>query len=165
MHYSKAQSPRKLIVWAREAAADLKRYDDDGFDIVLVYTGMSGVASATALMAEYFNLTSKDLKCVYVRKEGEKSHGSAVESNCTTKLDKTNPKNMILFVDDFICSGETTARVIHKLSNHYWFKIDFDEMLKLVYLSLSGHNTEVDYEPIVKLEDSKFFNRVITQEE
>ena len=62
MHYSKAQDPFKLGEWAQNAARELATYTLLGYRVILVYSGMSGVSSATALLLEYARLSKQTLE-------------------------------------------------------------------------------------------------------
>lgn len=103
-HYSNAQDGHILMCWARGKANILKKDFDVGQgQLVLCYTGMSGVAYATALMLE---LTTAGVmhKMCYIRKPDEKSHGRPVERSEWMHVDDGDT---FVFVDDFIESGAT----------------------------------------------------------
>lgn len=72
----------------------------------LAYTGSSGAAAAYVLGV------ALNLPVVYVRKEGEPSHGSKVESNATKSI-----KNYLI-IDDFICSGTTVKNIVSGIANY-----------------------------------------------
>ena len=106
-HYSHAQDGHILMRWAKEKTRILKDLDVDQGQVVLCYTGMSGVAYATALMLE---LTSAGVlhKMCYIRKPDEKTHGRPVERS---ELLFVDDGDTYVFVDDFIESGATLRYV------------------------------------------------------
>jgi orotate phosphoribosyltransferase len=82
---------------------------------VLVYTGLSGVSTATALALA---LDEYEVKygMAYVRKTGEQSHGSPVER---TGNISAGVKYYMVFVDDFICGGDTAHRCYKKMNTTF----------------------------------------------
>ena len=72
----------------------------------LAYTGSSGAAAAYVLGV------ALDLPVVYVRKKGEDSHGSKVESNTSKAIEN------YLIVDDFICSGATVENIFNGIEKY-----------------------------------------------
>lgn len=107
-HYSRALEPNYMYDWAVEAAPKLinavRRSFPDHFP-VLVYTGMSGISHAAYLACELHQYEDFPFGQMYVRKAGEQSHGSRVEA----QLPYTDQPLLLIFVDDFIDSGETMA--------------------------------------------------------
>lgn len=108
-HYSKAQDPAHMSSWAQRAAIQLvEMWKGKELRVpVLLYSGMSGVASATALSLE---LAVRDIKfgMMYVRKVGEQSHGMAVEHYLPPVLEDEGFKRYEpVFVDDFTACGDT----------------------------------------------------------
>jgi hypothetical protein len=81
-HYSLAQKPAKLKAWANKVANSIK--EEGIFNPVLVYTGMSGIAGATALSLALNDLNIKH-GMAYIRKEHEQSHGEAIEFDVVEK--------------------------------------------------------------------------------
>lgn len=67
----------------------------------LACCGSSGMMAAAVLTV------ALDIPIIYVRKQGESSHGSSVESNSIGK-----PILRYLIVDDFICTGATLDRIV-----------------------------------------------------
>lgn len=126
-HYSNAQIPRLLSTWAWASAQMLaRRYGKGGTQYgvespVLVYTGMSGVASATALVLAMERLP-KSLQfaygMAYIRKEHEKSHGQPVEFEWVNTSRGLREAQAVVFVDDFICLGTTVMRCIQVSKTH-----------------------------------------------
>lgn len=120
-HYSFAQTPRKLYAWAkvaahavREEAKALKKTP------VLCYCGMSGTAMATAVeMAMAFRAKEEcELGMIYVRKKGEKSHGSPVETSAGKACSFDPETHFFIFVDDFVCHGGTFEYVERKVREY-----------------------------------------------
>ena len=110
-HYSKAQSPKEMYSFAKKAAKALIEWaDKNNYHPVLCYSGMSGIATATAISIALHNKRpSFEYGMIYVRKENEKSHGFRTEmanADC----------GVLVFVDDFIDSGDTMKYVCAKVS-------------------------------------------------
>lgn len=102
-HYSHAQSPALLVQWAMVAAANLKAFAQNNNVVpLLVYRGMSGVATATALSIEASRI-GLEVGMVYVRKDNEQSHGVQVEHHLASWDMPLAP----VFVDDFLDTGAT----------------------------------------------------------
>jgi hypothetical protein len=99
----------------------------NGFPI-FVYSGMSGIATATAVS---LNLP-KDFKfgMMYIRKEHEESHGREVERAACRQTEGTP---VIVFCDDFICEGGTLSHVLCGIQKNLEQKI----ILKNVLCALS----------------------------
>lgn len=121
-HYSLAQKPKQLLKWAENIAIDIHlreiKYP------VLVYRGMSGVSSATALSLQLYIL-GIDHGMVYVRKDNEDSHGDGIEREPFNN-DFTPT---FIFVDDFVSSGKTKRECVNKIAGCGWWsdsKTQFD---------------------------------------
>lgn len=116
-HYGHAMRILELSDNAREMAEAFRSFMSERGNqpVAICYRGMSGVATATALMLAILRTESEDhavlplITMVYVRKEGEKSHGFEVEfSKQDRKLPLSCLEGMaLIFVDDFIDSGDT----------------------------------------------------------
>lgn len=104
-HYSFSQNPKKLNDWAEAVAERIKLANLP--NIMLCYTGMSGISSATALMLKLHEKNILVEMC-YVRKPDEESHGNPVELSTTSDYCPSFTK---IFVDDFIASADTFRRV------------------------------------------------------
>lgn len=118
-HYSSAQNPEILIPQARGWAEwFIEKYKKSKRFPVIVYTGMSGIASATALSMQIY-ATDPNFRfgMIYVRKPNEKSHGSRIERQFDKKMD--GQKNQYIFVDDFICSGASMARCLVEIYKNW----------------------------------------------
>ena len=153
MHYSHAQTPLALTKWSRAMAKVLTKHYNKGSVIpVFVYTGLSGIATATALMMALS--AQKDgivFGMMYVRKDGEDSHGQKIEVNMSenTNLDihdiKQYDKNHeFVFVDDFICKGETLVRCALAYQNYMNTALTFSHDSFLV---MTGYRRD----PVMKL--------------
>lgn len=108
---------------------------------LFIYRGMSGVSYVTALVLELMNRDREFFHgMVYVRKEGEKSHGISVEYNAGYLPE--GKKYLLVFVDDFIDEGNTLCEcyrdvLIFKKENEFSYLPDFDIMVnEEVYLCL-----------------------------
>lgn len=78
---------------------------------VFVYTGMSGIGSATGLMlAIHAEDPDFQFGMVYVRKPEEKSHGSRIEHQMDNHDGEMRKR--FYFVDDFTCTGTSFARAM-----------------------------------------------------
>lgn len=125
-HYSPAQKPQVLADAAEAEASCIVRhfgpmlFGAGGYTrIMLCYQGMSGVACATALMLALFRQTGITVEMAYVRKDGEYSHGTDIETEmksthwtgCSGEQEYT-----VIFVDDFISSGRTANITLRKLA-------------------------------------------------
>lgn len=123
-HYSMAHFPEHLDVWAKAMAKELiKRFRGTDSYPVLCYRGLSGTASATALMMALSRAKNGIFyTMVYVRKYGEKnSHLSMTESHDNVNADvspiPTNP--VFVVVDDFVHRGETVAELARGFAELY----------------------------------------------
>lgn len=137
-HYSLAQEPPMLIAWAREAAEKLIAATPEGSAPILCYSGMSGVAHATALSVALYNRGHTNFGMVYARKENEKSHGAPVEK-CISHVEGNR---VLVFVDDLIDTGATRDRAIRRAREACQ---DYD--LGDYYLALCGRRVTLDKEP------------------
>lgn len=83
--------------------------------VILFYSGMSGVASATA-----FTMLAKELVIgqVYVRKPLEKSHGTPVEVSAYAHNLHDGDNIVPVFIDDFEDMGSTFAYVRNTIGEY-----------------------------------------------
>jgi len=122
-HYSKALDPSELLAVAESFADSIKAHMDNHPEAglpVLLYQGMSGIASATAIALSLWQKHRVEAKMMYIRKDNEKSHGGMIEAsdrlfyeyerNEDGNYEKTPALRFVIFVDDFISSGTTAAR-------------------------------------------------------
>ena len=118
-HYSSAQDTKTLISKAIVFAEKLKDIIDKNSDLTpyIVYTGMSGIALATALSMQYTMRYGEQLNMIYVRKPNEVTHGEILEINGSLS---TGNNNLLIFVDDFIASGQTINRMLDTLKKEYF---------------------------------------------
>ena len=115
-HYSNVQQPAllqaKADLWAKWLMRECKaRGKGQTVAPILVYTGLSGIGSATALSMRLASLSGNRFKfgMIYVRKPNERSHGSKIE----TQLDEIGDMPVkLFFVDDFISAGYTFTRTM-----------------------------------------------------
>jgi orotate phosphoribosyltransferase-like protein len=75
------------------------------FDAI-AFTGSSGCASGFILASR------NEIPIIYIRKSGEKTHGSSIECNAGHVDIKS-----YLIVDDFIESGKTVKRIATRINN------------------------------------------------
>lgn len=115
-HYGASMIPRNLREQAEFMVELLKKkFPKKTANFVLFYSGMSGVASATAL--SYAMLDKIKLAgMVYVRKKNEESHGENIEISLLNDHLETDII-VPIFVDDFICNGVTCRYVMHQIMN------------------------------------------------
>lgn len=121
MHYSKAQKISELIPWSHKIAKyiheNFKNVNDDEIP-VLIYSGMSGTALATALACAYYNVSGgKTIHMMYVRKDSELNdcHGDKLECETLGRFHETGYNIHAIFVDDFVSSGATFKRCFNAL--------------------------------------------------
>lgn len=118
-HYSNVQDARILShranLWAHSILQKLQRRRTFP---VIVYSGMSGIGGATALSLA-FNQIDPNFKfgMMYVRKDGEGSHGSYIEMQCDENRECKGYN--YIFVDDFICTGATFAWCMTRVFMHH----------------------------------------------
>ena len=135
-HYSSAQDTKTLINKAIVFAEKLKGLIDENSDLTpyLVYTGMSGIALATAVSMQYTMKYGEQLRMIYVRKENEVTHGDPLEVNFN-KIIETEKEPLLIFVDDFIHSGRTINNMLKALKRK-----NFNTNCKHETLMLDGDN-------------------------
>ncbi len=108
-HYSNAFKTPRLLKWADRMAASLaKLYEKRESRPIFTYSGMSGIATATALSLAIAR--SNNPFCygmMYVRKEYEQCHGSPIEYDFNFDEYYIGSNGDFVFVDDFIRSGTT----------------------------------------------------------
>lgn len=141
-HYGRSLQPGKLFPWAAAMAESIraKFFAPDVPERIypiLIYTGMSGVTTATAIMAHFVQEHAKArIGMMYIRKENELSHGSRVESSLSDGIFSNEQIPVFIFVDDFVDGGLTAARVISKAAqnlsreiplNHVFFALSYDD--------------------------------------
>jgi orotate phosphoribosyltransferase-like protein len=121
-HYSFGQKPsdlRSLSKTTAEQLSDMFAKQLPGKVPLLVYTGMSGVSHATALSL-YLEPYGNEFAMAYVRKAGEKSHGTQIEFDRVNRRNTAkDPEYVLVFVDDFVSSGATFKRVFKKIKAYF----------------------------------------------
>lgn len=138
-HYSYGLSPKKLKIIG-DVLAEKAISLVNGNPFVLAYTGFSGIATATAVGLALQEKESPNYGMVYVRKNGEKSHsGERIEI-----MDVTNKMMLygelpfiILFVDDFVATGQTLKNVLWALCEN--FNIFREQSMLVGQLCTGGH--------------------------
>jgi len=125
-HYSLAQKPSQLneqaIVWAKALVEYCKQRSKKNKKIpILCYSGMSGIASATALSLELQRSFPKfQYAMAYVRKENEKSHGESVEHSIFEFIKEEIDEHFLpVFVDDFVSGGGTRGYTMSKVYDYF----------------------------------------------
>lgn len=121
-HYGASMRPRTLVGQVASIALKLtEEFFGVNDKIVLFYSGMSGVASATALTTLSACVTEGPnppiSALVYVRKATEQSHGQLVEISI---INEFNPTDRIIpvFIDDFVCEGRTFKYVKKQIAKY-----------------------------------------------
>ena len=114
-HYSLAMDS-EILDYAKEAVDKIEEITCGRPEkALLVYTGMSGTSSATAIVTLQL-LAGKKSHQVYVRKEGESSHGRTVERN---HFNVDRDIHCIVFVDDSVQSGKTLKTVLGNIYQQF----------------------------------------------
>lgn len=121
-HYGASMRPKVLAVQAGQMALKFtEKFFDTNDKIVLFYSGMSGVAAATALTTVVNCVTEGPVPSisamVYVRKAHEMSHGQRIEISIIDEFKETD--NIIpIFIDDFVCEGRTFEYVKREVAKY-----------------------------------------------
>lgn len=124
-HYSYAQNTANLNDDAASAALQIKREFTTGkligYTPLLVYSGMSGIAYATAISLHlYKEFPDFYFDMAYVRKPKEDSHGRGVEYTMPSSVSKKRRvKRFVVFIDDCVDTGATHRRTIRKLKDEW----------------------------------------------
>lgn len=101
--------------------------------IILIGRGMSGCAAATAISVSYKNPLVTVWTSI-IRKEHDNSHGSSIVN--VTALYKDQDRALIVFVDDFIATGDTYIVCRDTILNR--FQLTFD------LIAVYGHYDEFE---------------------
>lgn len=131
-HYGSSMDAFYMGEWGRKMAATISSTIDAGKYPILIYRGMSGTTTATAIAVNIKEEHRHQFGMVYVRKKNEKSHGSKIEYS---KLDPANREIVWILCDDFISSGKTALEIIKAVSMHFDLDIDLNKLLFAVSLS------------------------------
>jgi uracil phosphoribosyltransferase len=126
-HYGESMDPHHMMTWAARVA---EHFEEKHRVIpILVYRGMSGIATATHLSVA---LENRDINhgMIYVRKDEERSHGSDIERR---NLPAADDKYIFVFCDDFVCGGDTLRQTMRKCQKSLRFRINVDK----VFVALS----------------------------
>jgi len=134
-HYGISMNAVDLRKWADQTAKDIVfTCEARKVTPIFLYSGMSGIASATALM---LSLPSDfQYGMAYVRKDNEDSHGCAVELAFVDGPPTPN-KCIFVFVDDFVCSGNTFAFTFRK----YMLRFSVEIKKTQIYTAFSRGGT------------------------
>lgn len=97
-------NPRTMAVRLQDATIKLGERIEELKPDALAYCGHSG--AAFAFIAGVFH----QLPIINVRKDGEESHGTHIDSN------STKPIRSYIIVDDFICSGSTVKHIVRSIN-------------------------------------------------
>jgi orotate phosphoribosyltransferase len=133
-HYGISQKPDQLIPWAGDAVKKLhKIMIDGGYRIpIFCYRGMSGVSHATMIATQYYMEHGNSFAMFYCRKPNEKSNSSR-KNEYSCGYSDIEGKFIVVFVDDFIDSGETVKIVVNKTREHL---ITHDGFVRDVYITI-----------------------------
>lgn len=124
-HYGESMNPEYMANWAKWVVKDIRKLLKQGKYPVLIYRGMSGVTTATALAMHMDSNDGANFGMIYVRKEDEKSHGGTIE----TSLMKSAGREIAwIFCDDFIDKGGTALEVIQTVSTRYTADIQLNNV-------------------------------------
>lgn len=141
-HYSPAQLTENLAKWAQKTAKKLPM--DRPY--LMIYSGMSGVALATALSLAMARVKKLDFAMMYVRKSTESAH-SGKQDQISYPSHSRREDRTLLFVDDLIDSGDTFERCLAAAKSQA-------PVTDKMYLALSGKTgTGEDYWTDEWLED------------
>lgn len=101
----------RLLNVGKKIARDMEDILNTDDRVALAFRGLSGTTLASAVLIETRRL-NRELGAIYVRKTGEESHGHHVEYGIPWSLFKLRT---IIFIDDFIDSGETLQSVYEEI--------------------------------------------------
>lgn len=124
-HYGNSMNANEMREWGPKIAESVEAIIKDGKFPILIYRGMSGVATATTIANNMTSTCGDDFAMMYVRKKNEKSHGQRVEY---TKFFPKDREIVWIFCDDFISSGKTTLEVVKAISKYQNVVIPFDSI-------------------------------------
>lgn len=118
-HYGNSMNPKYMGEWGKEIGKAVDAIIDDGKFPILLYRGMSGTTTATTVS---LNISRSDTEfaMVYVRKKGEKSHGSRIEYS---RISTGNREPVWIICDDFISSGKTALEILKAVSKYFDMEI------------------------------------------
>lgn len=130
-HYSLAHNPAAMNAWASKMARNVaKKYSGTNRIPVLTYRGMSGIATATALANALVRLKNcPSFYMMYCRKYDEVTNGNPeYEMTLIKKNELDAPTEYdFVFVDDFICSGESLAECARMFAHAFRVKLTLDD--------------------------------------
>lgn len=135
-HYSLAFRPAILNKWADAAATQVIAQSWTKLP-VFIYSGMSGIVTATAVSLAIARLSSSfPYAMMYVRKPGEESHGNKIEyEHINSQQHYTSPFDTTpVFVDDFIATGDTLLRCLAAYQQDAFTTVEISS----IFVLLSG---------------------------
>jgi len=120
-HYSMAFDLNRMQTLCNEAAFKLNEYQKENkCDIVFIYSGMSGIATATALAHYLYSGYDIVAHMIYVRKENDNNHNDSIVE--WSENSQRYNKAAIFFIDDLIESGNTFNRTRNYASRAQFIK-------------------------------------------
>jgi len=115
-----------MVSWSNRSADSIINVAQDR-DIILIYSGMSGVNHAAYITSAIFTKYGKVCHQAYIRKNNEKSHGLPIETDTNITI-LEHP--LLVFVDDFISSGTSMLYCVRSLIETNELNLtDTDELL------------------------------------
>lgn len=164
-HYSLAHSPVSLSKWSRAIAKELAaRYGEGSTRYpVFCYRGLSGTATATALMLALNSCRAfkSPYAMMYSRKETEESHGDALAE--FTFIGQTPPAELtpeFVFVDDAISSGATMAECANAFQRHFQTTLVLTNDNITVLTGFNGsYDPDAKYSEYTKLGEYGYFTQ------
>lgn len=132
-HYGNSMHIKFMREWGTYAAKTLvneffrKKGELYGKRPVLVHTGMSGICTVNAITAQLAPTYADRVITMYIRKEGESSHGIPIEWGCSRSVDSIDELTFIL-CDDFVAMGGTFTRMISTIRRKFMHKVRYDDI-------------------------------------
>lgn len=124
-HYGSSMNAFYMGEWGRKIASLIVSIIETDKYPILIYRGMSGTTTATAIAVSIPEEHRHNFGMVYVRKKNEKSHGQKIEYS---SLDPANREVVWILCDDFISSGKTALEIIKEVSTYFEFDMDLDAL-------------------------------------
>jgi len=82
---------------------------------IFCFSGFSGIGHSVALASAYLGRHGPGFGMLYVRKQGEHSHGAEVEKTLNNVAGRPT---VLVFVDDIVSSGDTRSWVMYGARKH-----------------------------------------------
>lgn len=131
-HYGSSMDAFYMGEWGRTIAPHITSIIESGKYPILIYRGMSGTTTATAIAVNIPEEHRKSFGMVYIRKKNEKSHGNRVEYSY---LDPADREVVWVVCDDFISSGTTALEILKVVSQYFDMEIPMDSVRFALSLS------------------------------